>query len=201
MELLDIISLCEQKEQGRVLVVPTASGQIDFIGPRGASLNTNIISMTSLCLLLSAADRITAHNEPRAAWKVNYPLGMFEHGMSYGCDAGSCYQPRDNTWHVTQTLRDANTSVIYGNNPWVRRSGLRPGTNERLHAAPQHTGIIPPLEFDASRCFAWIVSPPAGVMSVGTIWRPPVTRLWPFPWHTDTVVICLAPGAVCPAQI
>ena len=36
----------EQKEQDRVFVVPRASGQMDFIGPGGASLNTNIISMT-----------------------------------------------------------------------------------------------------------------------------------------------------------
>ena len=60
----------------RVLVVPTASGQIDFIGPRGASLNTNIISMTSLCLPPSVTDSITLHHDPLAI-TILYSLGMF----------------------------------------------------------------------------------------------------------------------------
>lgn len=133
-----------------------------------------------------------------AAWKVNYSLGMFEHGMSYDCDAGSCYQPRDNTWHVTQTLRDANTSVIYGNNPRVRRSGPRAGTNEG-RAGTQH-----PSRPQGSWCqyFAQIVLAPAGAMSVWTIWRPPVTRLWPFLWHRARLSRDMPrPGGPCAAQI
>ena len=73
----------EQKEQDRVFVVPRASGQMDFIGPGGASLNTNIISMTSLCLALSAHTlhySTMAHITIPRAWKVNYLLGMFELG-------------------------------------------------------------------------------------------------------------------------
>lgn len=132
-----------------------------------------------------------------AAWKVNYSLGMFEHGMSYDCDAGSCYQPRDNTWHVTQTLRDANTSVIYGNNPRVRRSGPRAGTNEG-RAGTQHPSR--PQGLDASTLLR-------------SCWRPQVRcQCGPFggplsrgcdpscDTGPDSVVTCLAPGARVPPR-
>lgn len=80
VELLDIISGAgnEQKEQGRVFVVPRASGQIDFIGPGGASLNTDIISMISLCLALSAHtvhySTKADHNDPNSLSSVESKL-------------------------------------------------------------------------------------------------------------------------------
>ena len=89
----------------------------------------NIISMISLCLTLSNIHRYVYIY--LLTWNKKLTRELFS-WRNVGDELWLWCRLSWHTWHVTEALCDSNTSVIYSDNPWVRRSELCGGTNEGL---------------------------------------------------------------------